>query len=208
MPVVDHLKPRGKFRTVVHFDSHPPVELLVETVFDEGVRTGRDLTPERILQIVELDRHRRARDDALRLIRYSPRTTSQLAERLRKKRHSPAAVSAAIRYAADHGYLDDAGYALQWARARLQRKPRGPILLRAELFKKGIARALIDDVCARVFTPEDLDGLAKRAAEEAGRKYRKFKKGDKTRKVIQFLIRRGFDYSTASRVSRADDISS
>ena len=68
--------------------------------------------------------------------------------RLRKKGHSPEQIEAAIARLRRMGYVDDRDFARFWVSNRMTFSPRGPRLLRSELFQKGVPREIIDEVLA------------------------------------------------------------
>lgn len=60
------------------------------------------------------------------------------------------------------GYLDDAAYALRWARARLARRPMGRERLAAELMGQGLQEAVIASTLDRVYADMSELELARR----------------------------------------------
>lgn len=97
------------------------------------------------------------------------------------------------------GLINDAEFAKSWAEARRRGKKKGVNIIKQELFQKGISREVIEEIINN-----NEVGSEERLAEEALLKRLKrlenlepieFKK-----KAIEFLIRRGFEYSIAKEV--------
>lgn len=87
----------------------------------------------------------------------------------------------------ERGYIDDRKFASWWVENRCQSKGVSMRKLRSELAAKGVASVIIEDVIAK--SPRnDNDELAKVIAKKR-RRY------PDERKLIQYLVRQGFDYN-------------
>ena len=75
---------------------------------------------------------------------------------------------------------------------RQAHRPRGARLIRSELFQKGIAQEIVDQVL-----PEDEEGEVEQALKTAQKKLRSYQKLDPQefkQKMGQYLARRGFGW--------------
>jgi regulatory protein len=68
-----------------------------------------------------------------------------LSRKLKQRGFSPASIRLACDELARDGFLDDGRYALLWARARIRRRGEGPLLIRAALQARGLARDSIEN---------------------------------------------------------------
>ena len=136
----------------------------------------------------------------LRLLTYRPRSEREVRQRFGQRGAPAELVDGVVERLRAAGLVDDAAFAQTWVESRRRASPRGDRLLRSELFGKGIAR----DVVAETMEGAEADPLAlahaaaaKKARTLAGQPEPAFR-----RKLMDFLLRRGFDYEVAGRVVR------
>ena len=91
------------------------------------------------------------------------------------------------------GLLDDAAFAQYWVDNRERFKPRGARALRYELRHKGLADAEIE----RALESLDASDGAYRSAVRKAEQLRHLDRQTFSRKLIDYLARRGFDYEVA-----------
>ncbi len=77
---------------------------------------------------------------AVRYLAARDRTEAQFRAYLTKVGASPSRTRALINRFRARGYLNDAAFAVQWARSRLARRPMGRAGLEAELLRQGVDR--------------------------------------------------------------------
>jgi regulatory protein len=117
---------------------------------------------------------------------------ADLARRLARKSHPPAAVESALERAERLGLLDDAAFARNYVQTRAARG-RGPSRLTRDLLTMGVARSHIDRALSAEWPdgpdPSDIPlALAtKRAAQLAD-----LPRPVRRRRVLAYLARRGF----------------
>jgi len=139
-------------------DRGEALEVALDVVEELELYAGAALTPKVLHRLAEADGKWKARQDALNLLSYRPRSEQELRRRLRKKNHAPAVVEWCIDRLCTEGFLDDRAFAEAHARSRLRLKPRGRRKLMQELRKKGVQRevadAAIDSALEEVGTDE------------------------------------------------------
>jgi regulatory protein len=91
------------------------------------------------------------------------------------------------------GLLDEMAFAEFWVENREKFRPRGPMGLRYELRSKGVSEAIIERVLATV----DVSDSAYRAASKKARQLRHLDRATFSRKLVDYLARRGFEYEVA-----------
>jgi regulatory protein len=134
---------------------------------------------------------------ALALLTGRALTSGELAERLLRRGHDPAAVAAACERAAGFGYLDDRRTAAAWAEAAVRLRGLGPRRVREGLARRLLPPDLVEEAAAAVFGEGEEARLAREVlarwertrgpAEEAGRR----------RAAFAHLLRRGFSLPAA-----------
>lgn len=180
-------------RVNLHLDGAFHGVLAAEVVFAERLHAGDELTPERLEALLRADAAWRAKESALLLLSFRPRSAGELRRRLAEKGYEADAVEDAVGRLSAAGVVDDASFAEMFVRDRVRLKPHGRRRLEVELRRKGVdaetAADAIDDVLEREAT-DDL-ALARRAAARF-----RVRSGEDPRSARRrlhgFLARRGF----------------
>jgi regulatory protein len=139
---------------------------------------------------------------ALGFLAYRPRSEREVRERLDKKSVPAAVVDRVVERLRALRLLDDRQFASYWVEQRQTHRPRGARLLRLELQRKGIGADVIAEALEQLVQAEDPIEAALRAGERKARGLRSLSEADFQSKLGQFLLRRGFDYRTAGKVTR------
>jgi regulatory protein len=180
-------------RVDVFVDRRLALSLSVPLALQAGLKHGDTVTPERLEELRQADERLQARDAALRLLAYRPRSEAELRSRLARRGLPPVVVQETVEHLREQGLLNDEAFARYWVDARQQSSPRGRGLLRRELLAKGIAAETAAQAAATVAEEESARG----AAEKKARSLRNLDYPTFRRRLGQFLLRRGFPYETA-----------
>ena len=154
--------------------------------------------------LVDPDLLRKAKSSALRLLKLRPRSVIELRDRLLQKNYPAAVVEKVVNDLTAAELLDDEAFAKAWVNWRLSGRPVGLRRIAQELKDKGIARDVIDGLIAA--SKEDFDehavvkGIAERRIQQRAQKSVPFLKRKK--RVLDYLLRRGFSADVISRVIR------
>lgn len=135
---------------------------------------------------------KKSRSAAYRYLSYRARSYAETQDHLEKKDYPPAIVSQTLKDLVEYGYLNDEKFALDWGRSRIANKKFGPYRLRQDLLRKGLARDLVDQTLAKLYTEVDEEELARLAAEKKIHQLRNVDDEVKRRRLMQFLQRKGF----------------
>jgi len=180
-------------RLNVHVDGAFRVALAAEIVLAEGLRVGDPLTEARILELEARDQTWKAREAALHLLAFRPRTAAELRRRLREKGYAPEVADGVVERLGETGVVDDSSFAEMFVRDRVRLRPKGKRILAQELRAKGVdgemAQAAIEDVMERENT-SDID-LARQAAARWRPRPGEDPQGSR-RRLYGYLARRGF----------------
>lgn len=114
---------------------------------------------------------------------------------LEQRGHTRANTDEAIERLAGLGYLDDAAYALAFARSRARTHGMSRRRLQGELLRRGVAREAAAAALAEVFDDGGVDerALCEAAARRKLRSLAKLPPDVQRRRLIAFLVRRGHD---------------
>jgi regulatory protein len=123
---------------------------------------------------------------AVDLLSRREHSTQELHLKLKKRDYDETVIEQVISTLKKKGYLDDARFAAMWIRSRIRKKPESPFALKAGLMNKGVdadtAEAAIRE--AEIDWQEVLEAAVKK----------KLDKTADTKKVLAYLVRRGFSY--------------
>jgi regulatory protein len=173
---------RGRFASLPAADL-APLELQV----------GAEIPPlvfERLQELADLEAAHRA---GLRALARRAHARFDLRRRLLQKQHPPAAVDGALSRLMAAGLLDDARFAADYAAAKA-RRGRGPARLVRDLQGQGIERRTAEEAVRTSLAAEGVDpATAVRAlAEKRARQLAGLPPQVKKRRLVAFLVRRGF----------------
>lgn len=160
-----------------------------------GLVAGQEVDRARLESARSLDEEKRARDRALTYLAARPHTRAELARKLAQRQFGAEAISRALEYLAQRGWLDDAAFARQYVQEhRSGRGARGQRRLAQELRRKGVAPDLVQAVLAESFAGDE--GLDEAAALVRSRLARMSGLDRRTayRRLAAFLARRGFGH--------------
>jgi regulatory protein len=165
-------------------------------IYAAGLRVGQPLSDGEIAQLQEADLLERTYDRAVRFLSYRPRSEAEVRRNLREKEVEPAVIEAVVERLRSRRYLDDAEFARYWVENRQRFRPRGVRALRHELRLKGVNPATIEEAVGEV----EAGSLAYQAARPQAERQAALAQSDPPafrRRLIAFLVRRGFDYADA-----------
>lgn len=132
--------------------------------------------------------HRRdAREKAMNLLLYRPRSEYELRTRLTDAGYSPDETEDALDYVKGYGYVNDRRFAENYARSRQDSVSRRVIGM--ELREKGVDSSLISDALEELDIPEE-EVLGRLLLKKAGQPHQMEEK--ELRRLYGFLTRKGF----------------
>lgn len=137
-------------------------------------------------------------DFALKLLSYRPRSEHEISFRLKIKKASPEQIDQILSKLKKLKFLDDHEFCLWWQRQRDEFRPRSAIILRLELFKKGVSKEIIE--ASLDFSHETELNRANNAFHKKFKRISKKINQKQRDKIIRFLSSRGFSWSIISQV--------
>ena len=136
---------------------------------------------------------------ALRFLKIRPRSIEELKEKLGKKAFAKDEIDSVVNDLIASGLLDDRAFTKSWINYRLAR-PFGFRRIIQELKAKGIDQEIIDQALSGIdesYSPQKV------VLELAQRRWQRLPDIDpekKKKRVLDFLLRRGFEIDTAMKV--------
>ena len=191
-------------RASVYIDDAFAFGLAVDLVIAAGLRRGVVLTAGEQRDLLVRQESFGAKSAALGYVSGQARTTEEVRRNLTQKGFAESVVEDAVEGLAAAGLLDDAAYAEAYARSRFSARGHGPARIRQDLQRRGVARAAIDAALDTLVETED---LAERATDDAAAKWRSLAsepdRRKRTRKTMDFLVRRGHSFDIARAAAEA-----
>jgi regulatory protein len=129
----------------------------------------------------------------LNYLSYRPRSRAEVERYLQKRDLSENQIEAVAGRLERAGLLDDEAFARYWVENRERNRPKGPRALRYELRDKGISNKTIE----RVLVSVDVSDSAYRSATRKAQQLAHLDEQAFTKKIVEYLARRGFDYEVA-----------
>lgn len=135
-----------------------------------------------------------AQDAALRMLSTSRRSRRDLEMRLRRREMDQTVIADALGRLDDIGLLNDDEFALAEAAAQLRNGARSSGAVKRRLRQRGVAGDVADAAVASVVESEAVDDAARceEAAQKRARQLRSLDRTTAQRRLIGFLMRRGF----------------
>lgn len=178
----------GSFAFSVHEDIMIKHRLIKgETVEEQDLET-----------IVRDDERHQAYMEAIRYVGRRPRSRKEVQHHLKLKGYDPERIGETVERLVQERYLDDEAFAKLWTEHRIISQKKGRRWVEMELSQKGVDDGDIHSAFREIDPEEEYQ-----AALEIGRKKWKITSGEsleRKRKVMGFLLRRGYSNELVGRV--------
>jgi regulatory protein len=208
MPRITKIEPQKKNpkRRSVFLDERFAFGLDEEVIYKYGLKVGQELEQKKIDQIIEAETKKEAKEIALRFLSYRMRSEKEVRDKLKKKEFAEDLITEVIKDLKRVNLVDDYEFASAFIRDRISNSPRGKILLRQELWKKGIKKEIIEKVLKEYFKDEDEELiLARELLQKRKKRYEGMDENISKRRIMSFLLRRGFSYDIVKQVLKIDE---
>ena len=210
MPKVTAVEPqkKKKDRFNLYLDGKFAFGAEADTVLKYQITPGKELTPEKIDQIVKKEELSKLFDATLKFLSYRPRSQKEVEDYLAKKiskkeniKFSEAKESGLIieieHKLTKYKYLNDTEFAKWWIESRTKSSPRGKRIIKIELMQKGVSREIVDELLERI---KNQKLLALSSIEKKLPRWRLLPRAELKKKIYNHLSMRGFDFDTIREV--------
>lgn len=183
---------KNRNRASLYIDGSFAFGVMQSILLEFQLHSGMTLTVERQRAILDANAYLEARAAALELLSYKQRSEQELEERLIQKGYTVDVVTRTITRLRELKYLDDARFAVAFARERLNVNRYGRLRIRRDLQQRGISEPLIQEAINGL---SDCDARA--AALKAGQTLLKRSRSvncvqKRRKRIYGSLTRRGF----------------
>lgn len=142
----------------------------------------------------------RARNNAYALLRQRPRSVCEIRNRLKLKGYDDDLVEDVVVNLKRLGELDDERFARLWVESRMRMNPAGDVVLKHELKAKGISDSIVEAVLTENSGKYDEYEVALSMAKDRFERLKKLDRRKATKRIYDFLLRRGFKYDVIRRI--------
>lgn len=162
------------------------------------LKIGKELSREKIEELTTKDSVEKAYQRALNYLSYRERSQEEVRRNLRKHDVPDLVIEDVLERLQRNTLVNDKRFAEKWVENRAAFHPRSRRALASELYQKGIARTIIDEVLADV----DEHEMAYKVAQKKLRRVQGLEWPEFRKKLNGYLGRRGFSYGVCAEVVR------
>jgi len=193
-------QPKNRHRYNVYLNDEYAFSVHEDILVKHRILKGEAIHRDTVREAVKDDERHQSYLEAIRLLGRRPRSKQETRTYLIRKGYGQQMVNETIKRLEREGFLDDEDFAKRWAESRVISQRKGRRMARMELAAKGVAEEEIEAALAQISDEEE-----RASALEAARKKWSTLSGEvreKQRKLLAFLVRRGFAYDLALDVTK------
>lgn len=192
MKIIRLISKRNKICVV--FDEGSNILLRYDTVLKFGLKKNDVVDEKFLLKLHDEDEKLQIKEISFTLLTRRLHSVSELKRKLALKKYSTENINFVISDLIERNYLNDNRFAEKYADEKLKNNKAGLFKIKAELFKKGVEKKIVDSVLSKY---NDSDLLPENALLIAKNKlnsslYSKIDAKKKREKLFRFLISKGY----------------
>jgi regulatory protein len=201
MPQISAIEPqkKKKDRVNIYLDGQFAFGLSLHQFADANLKVGQEITQQQIEQLIKLSEFGKIFDKTLKFLSFRPRSKWEIENYLKNKKAGTEVENKVLAKLEKLGLVNDLEFANWWIENRLKFRPRGPVILKSELIKKGIDREIIDQILEKI-DDQSQHELALKIAQKQAQKFKNLDKSKFFQKMAGFLGRRGFSWEITKAV--------
>lgn len=145
------------------------------------------------------EQERQALVTSLRLLAATPKSRKGLARKLEERGFSQEVIEGTLDRLERQGLLNDRSLAQSLFQSYIYHRPSGRKRIAFEMGKRGIKDSTIEEVLEK-YTPQEEKEKASELARDKVLRWKKLERMKRRKKIYDFLVRRGFDFSLSREV--------
>ncbi len=170
--------------------------------FQHNLEEGGELSDKQIKELTTADEFDKAKQAAVNLLSFRPRSIKEVSNRLIHKGWNKDLADRVTGELVDKGYLNDEEFAAIFARDKAKNKCLGPVALKSELIKTGVAQKIIEQTIEAVYSKYPADELIQRLMKKRGIDLDVPLVKKEKQRFINLLKRKGFTWDQMESVVR------
>jgi regulatory protein len=189
---------RNKYRYNIYLNELFAFSVHEDMLVKHRLLKGEYVDAARITAIVTEDEQHKALMEALRFIGRRPRSQKEVIYKLREKGYEDEAIQITVRKLIEQKAIDDEQFAALWTEHRIFSQKKGRRWVQQELQQKGLSKEHILGAMANV----DVEAEYQAAYDIAKKKWSTLhgESYDRTRKLVSFMLRRGYSNQIVSSI--------
>jgi regulatory protein len=192
---------KGKNDVTIYFDNDSLMFLAVEVFLKSGLKKGDDISEDRFSLLIEQNKLFHIKQRAFRLLGRRQHSSSELRRKLWNKDYEQKLIDEVIEELKKNGYLDDKEFILAFVADKSKTKSWSTKRIKSELFKRGVASKLIDEILNDRPREKDFEN----AMKVAKKKFeillkRKLEPKELRNKLSTYLFSKGFEYELIKEI--------
>ena len=191
---------RNKERINIYIDEVFAFGLSLDVYLKYKLKKGQDIDDDFIENILMEEENNKAINSSLKYLSYRQRSIKEVRDQLKRKGYDDSIIENSIGILLEKNYLNDYEFAKSFIRDKSHLNKYGINKIKYDLMNKGVSMDVIEKTL-----DFDSDEEYYRALELANKKITSYKNLDKSNiygKLGSFLQRKGYQYTTVSRVLR------
>ncbi|PIS09444.1 hypothetical protein COT75_01440 [Candidatus Beckwithbacteria bacterium CG10_big_fil_rev_8_21_14_0_10_34_10] len=186
--------------------------LSLDLVLKNGLFKGKNLSEIEVEKLFLDSYQEKLTSKALNFLSFRPRSKKEINDYLDKKLYPLQSIELKIKTKLKKriikklekiDLIDDSKFASWWVGQRLQFRPKGKAILRAELFKKGVEGKIVDQALTKI-SLKDSFSMARKVVSKKKRLFKGMEEKKLRQKLIDSLLRRGFEFELVKKVIDAE----
>ena len=170
--------------------------------FQHNLEEGGKFSDKQIKELTTADEFDKAKQAAVNLLSFRPRSIKEVSNRLVHKGWNKDLADRVTGELVDKGYLNDEEFAAIFARDKAKNKCLGPVALKSELIKTGVAQKIIEQTIEAVYSKYPADELIQRLMKKRGIDLDVPLVKKEKQRFINQLKRKGFTWEQMESVVR------
>lgn len=179
---------RNPERVNVFVDGKYEFSLSLDELLQQKLKNGAELDKPDVKRLKKISVNGKLRIRAMEWLLNRPHSTREFRDYLYRKKAEPELIEEFIKEFRDKGYLDDQKFG-QWFVELQERRGKSDRTIRAELFKKGLGREVVEELLSTTETDE----LA-RLKLVIAKKGKLSRYRNSPEKLTRYLISQGFSW--------------
>ncbi|MBD3385227.1 hypothetical protein GF407_09890 [candidate division KSB1 bacterium] len=171
-----------------------------DVLLESGIARGDRLTESQVETIKKREEVKKAKIKAVRLLSVRARSKQELDERLKRSGFSTGAIDETLRELERLDLVNDAEFAVLFARTKMAQKPQGKMALSLELKKKGIEETAIENAIAKAYEGTNESEVAFSLANRKKQQFGNLEEQKAKKRLSDYLLRRGFRFDVVRDV--------
>ena len=165
-----------------------------------GLKEGDVLNQQTITSLILKEEKNKAKEKAYRYLAGRAHSEKELRNKLVRKGFSQTVIDEAISDLKFQKYINDEAFVSSYVSTQMVNKPVGEILLRRELWQKGISEEIIDRAVQDAYVEKSQLEVARELLEKRIPRYKNLENWQKKKRLGDFLLRRGFGWELVKDV--------